>query len=207
MKKVFIILALVVAFILGLWLANVQWLPWKEEQVSSQASILLERIEKVTKLITVDGYFSEVYDYKDYYGYDWPIFRKKALIRVRAKVSAGYDLDHLDIEAIPDKKTITIHGLPEPKILSIDHDLDYYDLTEGTFNSFSNTDLTKLNQQAKAYIEASAAESNLLRQAEDQGKEMLQVLRFMVEGAGWLLIIEDPSFEPTGSSKPKSTLN
>jgi hypothetical protein len=78
-------------------------------------------------------------------------------------------------------------------ILSIDHDLDYYDLTEGTFNAFTKDDLNKLNQQAKNYIEAAAAKSDLLAQAEERGQEMLETMRFLVEGSGWTLIIQSMS--------------
>jgi hypothetical protein len=202
MKRLIWILALLIAFALGIWLAQQAWMPWQRQQVVEQAHTLLERIEQVTKLVTVEGHFSEVYDYKDYYGYDWSIFRKKALIRIKAKVSAGYDLDKLEIEAFPSEKKIVISALPQPEIMSIDHELDYYDLTEGTFNSFSNKDLTRLEQQAKAYIRESALQSDLLEQAEAQGATILETLEFMVEGAGWTLTVIRPEIEPVHPQQP-----
>ena len=196
MKRLLTILAVMAAFVGGLWLANSSLLPWQERQTIEEATTLLNRIEHVSKLVTVDGYFSEVYDYKDYYGYDWGIFRKKALIRVKAKVSAGYDLGQIDLEANPQNKTIILRRLPFPEILSIDHDLDYYDLREGTFNTFSNQDLTKLNVQAKKYIEKAAEQSDLLQQAENRGRELIETIRFMVESSGWSLIVEQPAIAP-----------
>lgn len=184
------VLLVLVAFGLGLYLSTAHWWPWSERQSNEQVSTLVERIEKVAKLVTVEGHFSEVYDYKDYYGYDWSIFRKKALIRVKARVLAGYDLKQIAIDADSRNRTITLSRLPRPQILSIDHDLDYYDITEGTFNSFSNTDLNRLNAQAKNYIEEAALKSDLLNQAEQRGKEMLETIRFLVEGQGWSLIVE-----------------
>ncbi len=196
MKKFFWIFAFITVFVLGFWVAQNLRLPFFEKVQQEDSQVLLDRIEEVTKLITVQGYFSEIYDYKDYYGYDWSIFRKKALIRVKAKVSMGFDLESLDLEVIPDRKVIRLSALPEVKLISIDHDLDYYDISEGTFNSFNNEDLNDLNKKAKAYIEQVALQSDLPARATRKGSEMLETLRFLVEGAGWTLEIkekEDPS--------------
>jgi len=201
MKRFLIILAIILAFAAGLWLSNSSIMPWQERQTIEEATLLINRIEQVSKLVTVDGYFSEVYDYKDYYGYDWGIFRKKALIRVKAKVSAGYDLGQIDIEANPQKKSIILRGLPSPEILSIDHDLDYYDLREGTFNAFSSEDLTKLGAKAKEYIGNAAEQSDLLKQAETRGQELIETIRFMVESSGWSLTIERTAVEPISKNK------
>lgn len=190
MKQIFWIILVLSSFVLGVYLSSGSWWPWSKQYTSEHTTTLVERIEKVAKLVTVNGYFSEVYDYKDYYGYDWSIFRKKALIRVRAKVLAGYDLDHIAVEADDRNRTITISQLPKPIILSIDHDLDYYDITEGTFNNFSKDDLNRLNTQAKNYIEAAAGKSDLLKQAEERGRELLETIRFLVEAQGWSLIID-----------------
>ena len=189
MKKIGILLLIAVAFAGGFWISNLSVWPNFEKNSSAEASLLLEQVRKVAKLVTVEGHISEVYNYKDYYGYDWSMFRKKALIRVKAKVSAGYDLEHIQIKTNPTNKTLTINALPEVEILSIDHELDYYDLSEGTFNTFSNEDLNQLNKQAKDYILEIAKEGELMQQAAARGDEMLDMIRFLVEGAGWSLVI------------------
>ena len=188
-KKILIGIAIAVAFVLGILLTR-NYYKQTEVQAQEQSQVLLEKIEKVTKLIAVEGHFTEVYDYKDYWGYDFSPFRKKALIRVKAKVSVGYDLGNLKINADNVSKTITISALPDPKILSIDHELDYYDITEGTFNSFTAQDLTRLNQKAKAYIREKAEESDLLISAVKEGNQALDMIKFMVEGMGWTLQYE-----------------
>ncbi|MBK9982670.1 MAG: DUF4230 domain-containing protein [Saprospiraceae bacterium] len=45
-----------------------------------------------------------------------------------------------------------ISGMPPAEILSVDHDLDYYDLSEGFFNSFSTEDYNKINADAKDFV-------------------------------------------------------
>lgn len=154
-------------------------------KTEEQATILLEKIKTVSKLITVEGYMTEIYDYKEYYGYDWSPFRKKALLRVKAKVSAGVDLGNMNIKVLPEKKTIQISGIPPAEILSIDHEVDYYDLQEGTFNNFTADDYTRLNTNAKDFIRAKAEESELMTTANEQAQKMIEMLQMLIEGEGW----------------------
>jgi hypothetical protein len=160
-------------------------------QKEEHQKVLLEKVKTVAKLVTVEGYFSEVYDYKDYLHFDIFPLRKKALVRVKAKVSIGYDLEKLKIEAIADQHLIRISQIPEPEIISLEHDLDYYDLTEGVFNNFTEGDYNRLNKNAKNFIRNVALESDLAQIARDKKNGLLEIMEFMVENSGWQLIIED----------------
>ncbi len=186
-------------FALGFWIARSWYRQPEKVKTTEDATVVLEKIKTVAKLVTVEGYFTELYNYKDYYAYDWWIFRKKALIRVQAKVSAGYDLNNLAFEVLPEQNLLIIRNIPDSaQIISIDHQLDYYDLSEGTFNSFSEADYNKINKNARKFIEEKAAQSDLLRRASEQGIEMLQVIRFMAESAGWQVQMGDkPTTPPT----------
>ena len=188
MTKGFIqILLLAAAFLVGGWLSY-QYFVSKSKPVED-STVLLEKIQAVTKLITVEGQFSEIYNYSEYQGYFSLFWDKKVLVRVRATVSAGYDLNMLQMEADPATKTIRMSALPEPEILSIDHSLDYYDISEGLFASFTPEDYTRINQRAKDLIRDQALKSNLMPAAEEQAGKMLDLIRFMVESAGWRLEI------------------
>lgn len=171
-----------------------------EAQVTENGVVLLERIKQVAKLVTVEGYFSEIYDYQDYYGYDLSFFRKKALIRVKAKVSVGYDLEKMQVTALPETKTIRISGIPPAEILSIEHDLDYYDVQEGFFNEFSTEDYNRVNANAKDFIRKKALESDLTKTALSQRNTLLETMKFMAEGMGWKLEIETPQMGPAPDS-------
>lgn len=177
------LLALIAAFLVGGWLSWKYFSPDKKPLEDS--AVLLEKIQAVAKLSTVEGTFSEIYNYSEYQGYFTFFWDKKVLVRVRATVSAGYNLERMKIESDPLSKTIRVAGIPRPEILSIDHTLDYYDISEGLFASFSPEDYTRINQRAKELIRDSALKSNLLAEAEVQGSKMLDLMRFMVEGAGW----------------------
>lgn len=184
-----LLLALTLAF--GAGIGTCLW--WHEKNTpksEEQSKILLEKVKTVAKLITVEGYFSEVFNYKDYWGYDVFLFQKKALVLVKAKVSVGYDLGQMKMNADGKTKTLTISQLPEPQILSIDHDLSYYDISEGTFNSFSAEDYSKIQEKVKNFIKEKAEQSDLNQKAKAQGNQMLEVIKFMAESAGWSFKIE-----------------
>ena len=179
--------ALLVAAGIGGWLSY-QYFVGRPRGVEN-ASVLLEKIETVAKLTTVEGQFSEVYNYNEYEGYFTFLWDKKVLVRVRATVAAGYDLEQLNLVADPVTKTVRMSALPEPQILSIDHTLDYYDISAGIFESFSPEDHNRINQRAKALIREQAEKSNLLPAAKEQAEKMIDLIRFMVESAGWKLEI------------------
>ncbi|MEZ4954561.1 MAG: DUF4230 domain-containing protein [Saprospiraceae bacterium] len=187
--KILLLLSILAAFYTGYQVKN--WFALKtEKQVMEDATVLIEKIQSVTKLITIEGFFSEIYDYQDYYGYDLTMFRKKALIRVKAKVSVGYDLEKIKITSLPESKTIVMSELPPPELLSLEHDLDYYDIQEGMFNSFTRDDYNKLNANAKEFIRQKAQESKLFDQAQLQKNKLFEMIHLLVESAGWQLKVQ-----------------
>ena len=177
-KKILIAFGLL--FLMGavLWTTRA-WYTKENISKEEQSVILLEKIKTVAKLVTVEGYFSEMYDYKDYWKYDISPLRKKALVRVKGKVSVGYDLGQMKLEAFPDQKRITISEIPDPSIISIEHDLDYYDITEGTFNSFSPKDYNEINKNAKEKIRQTALGSDLFLKAEEQSNQLLDLIQLL----------------------------
>jgi Protein of unknown function (DUF4230) len=201
-NKYLLLLALVAVFAAGILLTR--WYFKRFEAVTQENGVvLLERIKQVAKLVTVEGYFSEIYDYQDYYGYDLSIFRKKALIRVKAKVSVGYDLEKMKVTADAATKTIHLSGIPAAEILSIEHDLDYYDVQEGFFNEFSSEDYDKLNASAKEFIRKKALESDLVKNATTQRNNLIETMRFMTESTGWKLEVEGLPAATPPDSLPK----
>jgi len=184
------------SFALGVYVSRSLDFGWEREE-EKESTVLLEKIKTVAKLVTVEGYFSELYNYKDYVGYDWWIFRKKAILRVQAKVSVGFDLGNLELDILPEENRLIVRNIPaEPEVISIQHDIDYYDLSEGTFNYFDESDYTQLNKDARDFIEAKALESDLMDKAREQGIQILDVIRFMGENSGYTVEFERPSGEP-----------
>ncbi|MBP7273991.1 MAG: DUF4230 domain-containing protein [Saprospiraceae bacterium] len=183
-RYITLLLVAAVIFLLGGYVSY-RFVSSKQPTATEQSTVLLEQIDEVFKLITVEGYFNEIYDYKDYWQYDWSPFQKKALIRVKAKVSVGYDMSQSKIDMLPEKKLITIAAPNTPTILSIDHELDYYDITEGTFNSFTPEDYNRMNKNAKEFVRKRALESNLMSVAAKQQNKAFDMIKSMATVAGW----------------------
>ncbi len=183
-KNIFYALLLIAVFAAGYFISQKLSFP---HHTTENAQVLLEQVKRACKLTTVEGYFSEIYDYKDYWGYDFSPFRKKALVRVKAKVAVGFDLSKAEFKTDNATKTIIINNLPDPEILSIDHSMDYYDISEGTFNYFKTEDYNKIQQNVKDFIRQQVEKSELKQKALQEKDEILQSIGGMIEAAGWRL--------------------
>ena len=173
--------------VVGLWSISDYWYKWTNPKTEVSATVLLERIEKVVKLTTVEGNFTEIYNYKNHITADiWPL-RKKALVRVNAKVAVGYNFENLSINVNHEEHTITIEKFPNPEILSIEHDMDYYNFENGLFNMITNKDITDMGIEAKQFIADKAIESDLFERAEEQKSELFDMLAMAMQVSGWKL--------------------
>jgi len=189
---IFILALFGAGFLFSLYLSERQ----DNEKRIEESTILLEKIQSVAKMVTIEGYYSELYRYEDFWGYDWWIFRKKAIMRVKAKVSVGFDLNNLKFDLDKETWTLYIRNVPsEPEVISIDHQIDYYDISQGSFNSFSEKDYNKIQKNAKEMIAKKAANGELMERAKKQGLEILDLIKFMAEGAGWKVVIETLSLK------------
>lgn len=170
---------LVMAFLAGTWYIK------QQQHQEHRAELVLENIEKVWKLSTVEATISEIYKFKDYYYYDVSPLRKTALVKVNARVQAGFDFDSIQIEMNEDTRVIEFAGFPSAEILSVDHTLSYYDIQQGSFNSFSPTELTDIQARAKDSIQSAAIKSNILVEAEQSKADMIELITLAAKGMGW----------------------
>lgn len=159
--------------------------------VVEDSTIVLEKINKVLKLVTVEGQFSEITKHEEWYGYNISPLRKKALIRINAKVMVGYDLEKLELEIDEDQRVIYLDKFPQAEILSLDDDIEYYDITEGLFTSFTKEDYTSIQKKGEQKIREIAQTSGLIEKAAEQKDDMLSILSLTLQGIGWELIVKD----------------
>ncbi len=189
MRRLLVIIALVATALLAFFITREVYRPGVDtEQVT--ATVLLERIRPVLKLVTVEGEFNELYHHKDSWNwrYSVPGFtEKQAILRVKARVSVGYDMEGMRLTTDEATRTITLLSAPEPMVLSIEHEVDYYDINNGLFNRFSPQELTILNAKARQRVLDQVPESGLFTEAATQRDLMVQTLRTIVESSGWTL--------------------
>lgn len=166
-------------------------------ETRTEATVLLEQIRKVTKLVTVEGDVSEIYHSTKTRNVTLYLplpahlrFDKEATVQVQGKVLVGYDLEQLQIDVDDATKTVTLSNLPEPGILAIDHELTYRNLEESWFNSFTAEDYSALNKEAKDRLRAEALQSKLMEEARLEGNGIIETIRFLVEAAGYEFVLE-----------------
>jgi hypothetical protein len=169
------------------------------ETTIQNSTVLLNRVEEVCKLVTVEGHFSELYDETNIRRFTVYVpmpstfsFSKKAILQVEGKVLVGYDLKNIKITADSTQKRVVLTNIPEPEILSVDHTIAYKNLSESFFNSFDPEDYTRLNANAKAMLREKAQASDLMQEARLEGNQLIRIMDFIVRSAGWSLFIQSP---------------
>lgn len=183
------VLGLILGAILMYWVYGFFNKKRKQEITNHQATVILDKIKRVCKLVSVEGDFAEIYQYENSKDGFFSLLssKKKALVVINAKAHIGYDLSKVKLEADTQTKKIIMKAFPQPEVLSISPNLQFYDIKNGFFNSFSPNDLTDLNVQAKKHIEEKIPESGLMETAQKEALEAVLIIEKMVETIGWTL--------------------
>jgi len=177
---------------------------WKKKQTTNaQSVLLLDKIKRVCKFITVEGDFAEIYHYEDVKEKFLKLIlsRKKALVIINAKAYVGFDLSKVKLNSNPKTKTVVLTHFPQPEVLTIESNIDYYDKKDGMFNRFEATDLTELHVKAKAHIMDKIPESGLYNVAKQEALEAIQLIENLVHTIGWKLDYSALKIEETEDKK------
>ena len=147
------------------------------EQRHTESTVLLERIEKVFKVVLAEGYFTEIYDHnsqKAFLGF-WKM-NKKALVVTKAKVCVGYDFSKMKTKRDETNRRLIVEYFPEPEVLAIDTDYKFYDIDQGWLNKFSHDEYTSMLAEAKRIMQEKAMTSDLPQIASRQVNVMMTQL-------------------------------
>lgn len=187
------LLGLFLGAIVTYWFMRYVKLQKNRDLTNTQSTILMEKIRKVWKLITVEGEFAEIYHYENTKERFMSMVssKKKAILLINAKAYVGFDLSRISMEAITEKKVIKLKDFPEPEVLSLETDLRYYDKKDGLFNKFDSSDLTEVTAKAKEHVLKKIPESGLLETARSEALEAVLLVQNIVETIGWTLDYQD----------------
>jgi len=183
-----LILGIMIGFVIS-YLAITK-LNQKTETVSSD--IIIERIKSVKKIIVTEGYFSEVYSFKEAskYFYNLISFEKRALLLIKGKVQISYDLTKIEYETNAILKTIYIKNIP-PAEINISPSIKYYDLQESTFNTFAVEDYNKLNSTAIDRLKIEIEKSDLKTIAKNNLTTALEDMQWVGKELGWKVVYKN----------------
>ncbi|PKH50473.1 hypothetical protein CXF68_07090 [Tenacibaculum sp. Bg11-29] len=161
----------------------------KKHLTEKQSVILLDKIKRVSKLITIEGEFAEIYHHENSKEKFLGLFssKKKAIILINAKVHIGFDFRKIKMHTDTKNKSLILSDFPQPEVFSVEPNIRFYDIQNGLLNKFSSEDLTEVNKEAKEHILQKIPESNLMQTANKEALEAISLMENLVETIGWKL--------------------
>lgn len=171
--------------------------------VTESSHTVVESMKKVFKIVCAEGYFSEIYDYKEskkYFSFI-PAY-KRALVVVKAKALIGFDFDKFVWETDEENQKVRLVSFPDPELLSIDTDYNYYSIEEEILYKFTTEDFKNIQTNAKKQIEEAALKSDLSKIAAEQ---MRTLLTEIIISKNWQL--EGYDKLPKGTLPPSKKTN
>lgn len=160
----------------------------ERERLQANTALIQKQLENVGKLIVTEGNYAKVFTYEDSKSLYAGLFssNKKALIVVNAKASISYDLSEIKTTVDEANKTVTITHIPEPE-LSINPNIQYYDIQQDYFNPFEASDYNKIKTQIDTKLKAEIEASELVSNAQNRLISELQKIYILTNSMGWIL--------------------
>ncbi len=133
---------------------------------------VVQAVRRIARLATVEMEIADVVKYeevKTVLVFDIP---KNATLRLRGKVTGGFDLAHgFDVEADAARHRILVR-LPAPQILSIDDRLEWFDEQSGWLNPITPADRTRWTQWARAALSRAAKDAGLFEKSTAHARDL-----------------------------------
>lgn len=161
----------------------------KNSQSQITANHLIEKqIKKVGKLIVSEGNYAQIFTYKDSKPLFTDIFtsNKKAIVAVNAKTTISYDLSKLEITVNPSSKTVLINKIPEAE-LSINPEIEYYDIQEDFFNTFNADDYNTIKNKIQHTLAKEIKQSEVYKNAQNRLITELEKIYILTNTLEWKL--------------------
>jgi hypothetical protein len=136
-------LLMVGSFVLGMFIYSLFEANKNNRVIESY--IVLEQIRNVSKLVTTEGTYSNIYRIGDYYWVKLFPFQKELIVKVKLKALVGVDLSKVKVTTDEKNKVLYLDSIPDVEAISLDPEVHYFNMDNGFFNSFNEEDLNQLN--------------------------------------------------------------
>lgn len=186
MRNIF--LGIVIAFVIVFGLRYCEDRKDTREQLEANTALIQKELKNVGKLIVTEGSYAQVFSYSGSKEVFFGLVdsKKKALIVVNAKATIAYDLSKVNTEIDEINKIVTITNIPEPE-LSINPNIEYYDIQQEHFNQFNAADYNKIKQRVEKSLRKKIEASELRTNAENRLISELQKIYILTNSMGWTL--------------------
>ena len=145
---------------------------WRTRREAVSSAPVVQAVRRIARLATVDMEIADVVRYeevKTVLVFDIP---KNATLRLRGKVTGGFDLGHgFDVEADVARHRIVVR-LPAPQILSVDDRLEWFDERSGWLNPITPADRTRWTQWARAALSRAAKDAGLYEKSMAHARDL-----------------------------------
>jgi hypothetical protein len=189
-----LVIVLGLGVVLGLTLSRGASLLLHPGRTTIDQSIVVERLERVAKLITTEAMVRDVVTYQN----TWLGSTKRSLVIVTGKVLVGFDLVIRPKVSIQQRDRHIALVLPHARLLGVDVlDLKTYDERRGLWNPFHPADRDTIFQLARRQLAAAARDLAVVQHAEQGARQLLASL-FAPEGYS-----VDVTFEPSSHLVPQ----
>jgi hypothetical protein len=164
----------------------------KQEEIRATTALIQEQLQNVGKLIVTEGNYAQVFSYEDSKKFYLDLFSsdKKALVVVNATATIAYDLSKVKTQIDAENKTISITSIPEPE-LSINPNIEYYDVTQDYLNQFEASDYNKIKKRVEESLRTKIEASSLRTNAKNRLISELQKIYLLTSTMDWVLKFED----------------
>lgn len=207
-NRIMTFLALMIGLLIGGLVFYFYSLKKQKKDTKDESIVLLENIRTACKVISVEGDFTDIHNHTDEKGLFFDVFKakKKALIIIKATAYVGFDLTKATINVDSENRIIYISDIPQPEILNIETDADFYDITESTFNEFSANELTNVLKKAKLNIIEQVHQSKLINLAKKQGLEVIELIKLIAKSSDYTINITSNQKSLTNQKALKQSL-
>ena len=159
-----------------------------KKELQESSVLIQQQIKNVGKLVVTEGYFSEVFNYKnskEIFG-DYFTSEKKALVVVNAEVTVAFDLSKIEFSIDEANKTLRIISIPEEEI-KINPDFEYYDVQSDFLNPFEAQDYNKIKESVNQSLMKKIENSSLKTNAKNRLISELSKFYILTNSLGWNL--------------------
>lgn len=186
MRNIF--LGIIIAFVIVFGLRYCENRKENREVLEANTDLIQKELKNVGKLIVTEGSYAQVFSYNDSKDLLYGLFdaRKRALVVVNAKATIAYDLSKISKVVDENTKTVIITDIPEPE-LSINPNIQYYDVTQDYLNQFTASDYNKIKERIEKSLRKKIEASELRTNAENRLISELQKIYILTNSLGWTL--------------------
>ncbi len=186
MRNIFF--GIIIAFVIFFGLRYCENRKENREVLEANTALIQKELKNVGKLIVTEGSCAQVFSYSDSKELMFGLVdsKKGALVVVNAKAQIAYDLSKVNKIVDENTRIVIITEIPEPE-LSINPNIQYYDVSQEYFNQFGASDYNKIKERIEKSLRKKIEESELRTNAENRLISELQKIYILTNSMGWTL--------------------